>query len=118
MKKFIRGFYFAFSGLAYAFKTQLNFRVHCAAVVITCLLSFYLNLNSSEWLWMVAAMALVLITELMNTSIEALVDLVSPQYNKKAGIAKDVAAAMVLLSAIAALLIGIIILLPKMTDAA
>lgn len=118
MKKFIRGFYFAFSGLAYAFKTQRNFRVHCAAVVIISLLSFYLNLNSSEWLWMVAAMALVLITELMNTSIEALVDLVSPQYNKKAGIAKDVAAAMVLLSAIAALLIGIIILLPKMTDAA
>lgn len=118
MKKFIRGFYFAFSGLAYAFKTQRNFRAHCGAVVIISLLSFYLNLNSSEWLWMIAAMALVLITELMNTSIEALVDLVSPQYHEKAGIAKDVAAAMVLLSAIAALLIGIIILLPKMTDAA
>lgn len=118
MKKFIRGFYFAFCGLAYAFKTQLNFRVHCVAVIIISLLSFYLNLSSSEWLWMIAAMALVLITELMNTSIEALVDLVSPEHNKKAGIAKDVAAAMVLLSAFTAVLIGIIILLPKMIDAA
>ena len=118
MKKFIKGFYFAFNGIAYAFKTQRNFRVHCLAVLMTSGLSYYLGLNSTEWLWMIAAMALVLITELMNTSIETLVDLVSPEYNKKAGIAKDVAAAMVLLSAIAALLIGIIILLPKITDAA
>ncbi|MFA5244729.1 MAG: diacylglycerol kinase family protein [Pedobacter sp.] len=118
MKKFIRGFYFAFSGLGYAFKTQGNFRVHCFAAILVSILSFYLNLNTSEWLWIIAAMALVLISELMNTSIETIVDLVSPEYNKKAGVAKDVAAAMVLLSAITALIIGIIILLPKIIDAA
>ncbi|WP_276359149.1 diacylglycerol kinase family protein [Daejeonella sp. H1SJ63] len=118
MKKFIRGFYFAFSGLGYAFKTQRNFRVHCAAAVIVSVLSYYLNLNTSEWLWIIAAMAIVLIAELMNTSIETLVDLISPEYHVKAGIAKDVAAAMVLLSAITALIIGAIILLPKIIDAA
>lgn len=118
MKKFIRGFYFAFSGLVYTFKTQLNFRVHCFAAILVSILSFYLNLNISEWLWIIAAMALVLISELMNTSIETIVDLVSPEYNKKAGIAKDAAAAMVLLSAVTAVIIGIIILLPKIINAA
>lgn len=113
MLKFIRGFGYAFSGLAYAFKTQINFKFHLVALILTVLAGWYLKLSSAEWLWIVIAIALVLITELLNTAIEVLVDLVSPAYNIKAKVIKDVAAAAVLMAAITAITIGLIVFIPK-----
>lgn len=113
MLKFIKGFGYAFSGIVYAFKTQLNFKFHIAALLVTSIAGWYFTLSVNEWLWIIAAAAIVLITELLNTAIEVLVDLVSPDINPKAKIIKDVAAASVLIAAIAALIIGLIIFIPK-----
>ena len=114
MNKFIRGFGFAFKGLGHAVKTQLNFRVHLVLAVIAISLGWYLQLSSSEWLWIIFSIGLVLLTELVNTAIELLVDLVSPEFNETAGKVKDIAAAAVLVTAFTALSIGIIIFLPKL----
>jgi len=113
MLKFIKGFGYAFSGVAYAFKTQLNFKFHVAALLLTALAGWYFKLSVNEWLWILVASAIVLTTELINTAIEVLVDLVSPDYNPKAKIIKDVAAASVLIAAIGAAIIGLIIFIPK-----
>jgi len=113
MSRFTKSFSFALNGILYAFKTQPNFKVHSALIVMVTLAGWYFQLNSSEWLWLLAAIALVLISELFNTAIEVLVDLVSPAYNEKAGIVKDTAAAAVLVAAIIAIAIGLIIFLPK-----
>ena len=79
---------------------------------------WYYQLNSSEWLWIIAASGMVLGAELFNTAIEVLVDLVSPEIHPKAKIIKDVAAGAVLIAAFAAVLIGLIIFLPKISYAA
>ncbi|NCD68712.1 diacylglycerol kinase family protein [Mucilaginibacter agri] len=113
MKKLIRGFGYAFKGLAYAAQTQLNFRIHLGAMLIALALGFYLHISTAEWCWIVACIAAVLITELLNTAIEILVDLVSPEYNAKAGHIKDVSAAAVLITAIFAAIVGAIIFIPK-----
>jgi diacylglycerol kinase len=117
MEKFLKGFYFAFNGIKYSFKTQLNFRIHGFLSLIALLLSYFLQITLNEWLWIIAAIALVLIVELINTAIETLVDLVSPEFNVKAGLIKDISAAAVLMAAIFALLIGFIILFPKLIHA-
>ena len=117
MKKFYKGFGFAFNGLKHTFKTQLNFRVHCLLAFLVAGISFYLKIDTSEWLWIITAMAIVLMAELGNTAIETLVDLISPEYNIKAGFVKDIAAAMVLIAALLALTIGILILFPKIIHA-
>ncbi|MFA6945846.1 MAG: diacylglycerol kinase family protein [Pedobacter sp.] len=117
MKKFFKGFYFALNGIRYTFNTQLNFRVHSFTGLIITGLGFYLELSTPEWLWIIGAMAIVLIAELANTAIEILVDLVSPEYNFKAGIIKDIAAAAVLIAAVMALITGILILLPRIIHA-
>lgn len=117
MKKFLKGFYFAFNGISYSFRTQLNFKIHGLISLLVIALCFYLGLTSAEWLWIIAAMSLVLIAELFNTAIETLVDLVSPEFNPKAGLIKDISAAAVLIAAVLALLIGILILLPKIIHA-
>lgn len=113
MKKFIRGFGFAFNGLKYAFTTQLNFRVHVFAAIAAIAIGFYLHISPAEWNWILLCIAMVLLTELLNTGIETLTDLVSPGYNKLAGHVKDVSAAAVLVVAFFALITGAIIYLPK-----
>jgi diacylglycerol kinase (ATP) len=113
MKKFIRGFAFAFKGLQYAFATQLNFRVHVFVAIAAIGMGFYLHISTAEWNWINLCIAMVLLTELLNTGIETLTDLVSPGYNKLAGHVKDVSAAAVLVVAFFALVTGVIIYLPK-----
>ncbi|TCC93236.1 diacylglycerol kinase family protein [Pedobacter frigiditerrae] len=114
MKKFLKSFIYSFNGLSYAFRTQLSFRVHCLAAVLVVLLGLYFKLNSYEWLWIAIAIAVVVILELVNTAIEILVDLVSPEQNPKAGAIKDVASAAVLIGGLMALVIGLIIFVPKL----
>lgn len=114
MNKFIRGFGYAFKGIRHAVKTQLNFRVHLLCALIAVLLGYALKISTAEWLWVSLCTGMVLLTELINTAIELLVDLVSPQYNEKAGHIKDMCAAAVLITAITSLVIGTVIFLPKL----
>ena len=114
MKKFIKGFSYAYQGLSYAFSTQINFKFHVFAAACAVALGFYVRLSPTEWLWICTAIFLVLIIELLNTAIEVLVDLVSPAYHPKAGIIKDVSAAAVLITAFFAITVGLFIFLPKL----
>jgi diacylglycerol kinase (ATP) len=113
MKKFIKGFSYAWNGLIYAFSTQINFKFHVFAGFLAICLGLYINLNYAEWLWISSAILIVLIVELLNTAIEILVNLVSPEYNPKAGIVKDISAAAVLITAFFAMVVGLFIFVPK-----
>jgi diacylglycerol kinase (ATP) len=114
MKKLIRSFGYAFKGIAYATTSQLNFRIHLFATAIALLLGYFLHIAASEWQWLMLCITIVLVTEIFNTMVETLVDLVSPGYNEKAGRIKDMAAGAVVIAAAVALITGIIIFLPKL----
>lgn len=116
MSRFVKSFGYAFSGLSYAFKSQINFKVHILILVMVGIAGFWLGLSAGEWLWVAAAAGIVLIVELLNTAIEVLVDLVSPTIHPKAKIIKDVAAAAVLMAAVTAIVIGLIIFVPKILN--
>ena len=113
MKKLFRSFGFAFKGLGHAFKSQLNFRIHVFAAVIACAFGYFLHISGDEWQWVMLCIMLMMVTELLNTAIEGLVDLVSPDYNELAGHVKDVSAAAALVVAIFSLITAIIIFIPK-----
>ncbi len=114
MRKFIRGFGFALKGIWYATLTQLNFRVHLVATLVAAFMGYALHISANEWQWIILSVALVLMSELFNTAIEFLTDLVSPGYNELAGHVKDISAGAVLISAIFALATGLIIFVPKL----
>ncbi|WP_316816394.1 diacylglycerol kinase family protein [Pedobacter nyackensis] len=116
MNRFLKSFGYAFSGLGYAFKSQFNFKFHVVALLVVGLLGWYCQLSPVEWLWIIMASGMVLMAELLNTAIEVLVNLVSPDIHPKAKIIKDVAAAAVLVTAITALGIGLVIFIPKMVE--
>jgi diacylglycerol kinase (ATP) len=114
MKKLIRSFGYAFKGVAYATTSQLNFRIHLGATLIAVAMGFALHISTSEWQWVAISITIVLVTEIFNTMIETLVDLVSPGYNEKAGHIKDMSAGAVVIAALFAFITGLMIFLPKL----
>lgn len=114
LRKLIRSFGYAFKGIAYATTSQLNFRVHLIATLVAVYLGFALRISVNEWQWIVLSITLVLVTELLNTALETLTDLVSPEYNVKAGRVKDVAAGAVVITAVFAVINALFIYMPKL----
>jgi diacylglycerol kinase len=108
-----QSFSFAFQGLKSALKKEPNFRLHAFIAGFAMILAIFLKLNFYEWAILIFTIFFVLIMELLNTTLEAVVNLVSPEINPQAKIAKDVSAAFVLMSAAMAVIIGLIIFLPK-----
>ena len=109
MKKLIFSFGYAIKGMFLVLKGQQNMRIHLIATAVVSLAGIYLGLNAAEWSIIILTIGMVIVTEMMNTAIELLVDLVSPEYNKQAGRIKDIAAGAVLLSAIIATFVAIYI---------
>lgn len=112
----IKSFKYAFAGLKTLFMEEHNARIHVAAAVIAIALGFALRISANEWILVIGAISLVFICELINTSLEALADFVSPQKHPQIKKVKDLAAASVLVSAVSALITGIIIFSPKIID--
>ena len=110
----LKSFHYAFKGIAYMFRTQHNSWIQAGIAAMAIFLGFYLNISRIEWLFIIISIVLVFMAELLNTAIETLVDLLSPERNEKAGRIKDLAAGSVLLASIMALAVGIIIFLPKL----
>jgi diacylglycerol kinase len=112
--RFLRSFVFAGQGVAYLFRTQRNARVHACVGVAVCAVGAWVGISRSDWAIIVLTIAMVLVLEGLNTAIEAVVDLASPEIHPLAKTAKDVAAAMVLLAAGAAVVVGLLILGPPL----
>jgi len=113
LKERLVSFSFAFKGIKFFFTTQHNTWIHSISTIIVVVIGIYLKISATEWCLIIFAIGLVFVSELFNSSIELLTDLVSPEFNPKAGLVKDLAAAAVLLSAITAFVIGLIIFWPK-----
>ena len=112
-KRLINSFKYAFEGLKYAFKYEQNILVHFLATLIAFILGVIFKISSLEWLIVFLIIGLVIATELINTSIEATIDLITDEVNPIAKIAKDTAAAAVLIFGITALAIAAVIFIPK-----
>lgn len=111
-----KSFAYAFSGVKLALKNEPNFRIHVFFAIFAIVLSAVLKISFLEFAIILLTIGFVLILELINTMLEALVDLVSPQAKDKAKIAKDVSAASVLVSAIVSVLVGGLVFLPKLFE--
>ncbi len=104
----------AADGVLYALSTQRNFRIHLVIAALVVGVGLWLHLSLSGWAILTLVIGLVLVTEMVNTAAEALVDLASPDYHPLAKLVKDVAAGAVLVTAIVAVVIGLMILGPPL----
>jgi diacylglycerol kinase (ATP) len=109
-----RSFRYAFSGWWFVIRTQRNAWIHAVISVAVIIVSFWLGLGERDWAVIMVAIAMVWTAEFLNTALEAVVDLASPEQNKLARVGKDVGAAAVLIAAVSAALIGFLILGPPL----
>ena len=110
----LRSFYYAFAGLAYLFRSQRNARIEAVLGAVACALGGWLRIGRVEWALLAFTIALVLILEGLNTAVELAIDLASPGVHPFAKHAKDLAAGMVLLAAMASVAVGLLILGPPL----
>jgi diacylglycerol kinase len=106
----------AFAGITAAARTQPNFQVHCLIAAAVILAGIYFKINPTEWAVVTLTIVWVLLSEMINTAIESMVDLITFEYREQAKIAKDVAAGAVLLGAIGSIAVGLIIFLPHIIN--
>lgn len=113
LKRLFNSFKYAWEGIVYALKYEQNMLIHLLATVLVIILGLIVELSLVEWLFCLILIGLVIATELINSSLEAVVDLVSPDKNSLAKVAKDTASGAVLVLALTALIVGLIIFIPK-----
>ena len=109
-----RSFGHAFRGLWYVVRTQRNAWIHALATSLVVVMALWLQLTLRDWAVLILAIALVWTAEFINTALEAVVDLASPQHHPLAKVGKDVGAAAVLISALVSVLVGLLILGPPL----
>ena len=107
-------FRYAFAGWWYVIRTQRNAWIHAVTSAVVVILAFWLRLSARDWAVIVLAIGLVWTSEFLNTALEAVVDLASPQHQHLARVGKDVGAAAVLIAALSSALIGFLILGPPL----
>lgn len=107
------GLIYALNGIKEAFLQEKNFRIHVSVTVVVLLASVYFQIKLHEWIFIMMAIALVWTTELTNSAIERIIDYVKPEIHPEAKIIKDLGAGIVLIAAIFAVIVGLIVFIPK-----
>ena len=114
LKKRMLSFKYAIQGLGYLFKNEHNAQIHLFVTFCVLAAGTLLRVSPKEWIALVFAISIVLVSEALNTAIEALADAVSPDYHHLIKRAKDLAAGGVLITAVAAVIVGLIVFVPKL----
>jgi diacylglycerol kinase (ATP) len=111
-----QSFNYAFEGVVHALRTQRNMRIHFAIATIVFVLAFVYDVTRVELMALVLAIAFVLIAEMVNTAVEATIDLSTPSFDPLAKIAKDLAAGAVLIASVTAVAVGYLVLADRLAD--
>ena len=110
----LKSFKYAFSGISYVLKTSRNFKIQLIFAISSLMIGFLLQISQSNYVILIATILSVLILEILNTSIESIVDLVvKKEFNGLAKISKDTSAGAVLLASINSVIIAVYIFVPK-----
>lgn len=114
MRRLIHSFNYAISGVIYAFRTQRNMKIHFGVAILVLAVSLFMDFSRVELLILFFTISMVMITEMINTSIEATIDIMTKEYNPLAKIAKNVAAGAVLISAVNAVVVAYLLFFDRL----
>lgn len=113
MNKQIKSFTYALNGIRKAFGSEINLKIHFIFVFAVVVCGIVFKIDTFEWIACLICFALVIAAEMLNTAIEGIVNLVSPEKNEAAGRIKDISAGAVLICAVFSAIVGLIIFVPK-----
>lgn len=111
-----KSFGYAFQGIFHTIRTERNMKIHCVAVILVTIFGMWLKISKTEWMICFILFGLILALELVNTAVEATIDLYTEERRPLAKKAKDAAAGAVLIAAIFAAVIGLMIFIPRLLE--
>lgn len=109
----IKSIGFAIKGAIYLLKTEASIKVQFAIAIIITILGFYFNISKTEWIAQVLAIGMVMGIEGINSGIEEIADFIHPEKHNKIGLIKDISAGAVFFTSFFAIIVGLIIYIPK-----
>jgi len=112
-ERFVNSFINSFNGLKYAYTHEQSLIIHIFLTIVVIASGVYFELSGTHWILVLFAIAMIVVTELLNTAIEAVVDLVTEEYHPLAKVAKDCASASVFIISLIAASIWLYVFLPK-----
>lgn len=112
IKRLVKSFSYALKGLVKVFREENNFKVQTFAGILVIFLAYYLKISRLEWLSLIIVVGLVVLTETLNSAVERVSDVLKPRINTYVKEIKDIMAAAVMISAVMAIVVGLIIFLP------
>ena len=110
----LKSFVYAFEGVKHFMRFEAQAVIHLLAALAVIGVGFWFEINSTEWIAICFAIGFVVVAEMLNTAIEKLTDMVSPEINFKAKVVKDLAAGAVLVASIVAVVVGLLVFLPRL----
>lgn len=113
LKRFVNSFKNSFDGLRYAYTHEQSFLIHIVLTIVVVATGIYFEIRGTHWVLVLLAMSLIIVTELLNTAIESVVDLVTDEFHPLAKVAKDCASAAVFVVSLIATCIWLYVFLPK-----
>lgn len=116
IKRFFKSFTYSWAGLTYAFRYEQSMLIHVLTTLCIIALGLWVKLSLTEWILVLLLIGFVIATELVNTAIEAVVDLSCPKVDPLAKVAKDTASAAVFVFALVAAVCGMIIYVPNIIE--
>ena len=114
IERYIKSFWHAIDGIVYTTKNEHNMVIIIPCMILAIIAGYVFNISHTEWLFMILVIGLVIGTEMINTAIEALVDLETVKYNELAKIAKDTASSATLVFSVVALTGALMMFVPKL----
>jgi diacylglycerol kinase len=113
----LRSFRYAIGGISYCVRTQRNLRIHAGIAALVVVVGVWVGLSALEWAVLVLTMSVVLVAEMVNTALETLADALYPSHHPLIGASKDALAGAVLVAAVGAVVIGLLVLGPRLLAA-
>ncbi|MFP7477820.1 diacylglycerol kinase family protein [Terribacillus saccharophilus] len=107
------GFRYAWNGIRWTFLEERNFRIHTIAAIIALIAGIIFRIGTPEWAAILLSIGFVIVTEMINTVVELMMDHLSPEHSEAAGLIKDIAAGAVLIAAITAICVGLVVFVPE-----
>lgn len=116
IKRLIKSFIYAFRGLVKAFREEQNLRIQAVMGIIVLATAWYFGVTRMEWCILILTIGIVMLTEIINTAIELVTDVLKPRIDNYVKVIKDVMAAAVMMSSVMAVVIGLIIFIPYLLE--
>ncbi|TBV24788.1 diacylglycerol kinase family protein [Meridianimaribacter sp. CL38] len=105
---------FAYKGAAYLIKTEASIKIQIVVAILVTAAGFYFNISTTEWLFQIAFIGLVISIEGVNTAVEYIADFIHPEHHKSIGRIKDIAAGAVFIASVTAIIGALVIYIPKL----